>query len=87
MIRGVAVLVQKVILLPPKISFIFSTPPTASVSTTIIMAWGTTAVFPVVPGRKTENQLSLYRLGGGAYTCHGHSRAFPCQRWLDFSHR
>jgi hypothetical protein len=67
--------------------FHFLNHPKASVSTTTITAQGPTTVFPLVPGQKTEKPLSLYRLSGGTYTCHGHGHAFHRQRWLDFSHQ
>jgi hypothetical protein len=61
MTRGAVVPIQKVVLFPLKISFIFSTlSPTTSVSTTIITAQGPTAVFPLVPDLKTEKQPSRY---------------------------
>ncbi len=51
---------------------------------TIIMPIGLTGAFRPVLGRKSNLLPNHLRFGGLPHTCHCHSYAFPCKRWLDF---
>ncbi len=51
---------------------------------TITMPIGLSSAFSPVLGRKTNSPPDPFQFGGFPHTCHCHSYAFSCKRWLDF---
>jgi hypothetical protein len=71
--------------LPTQISILFKTLAMTCAIFTTTTPIGLTGAFCPVLGRKTNSPPDPFRFSGFFHTCHCHSCAFSCKRWLDVS--